>query len=680
MRTYVDYKNKKTIIVLLIILLVVVMISSCDMLVENLMQGSIAEKQDEKVINIIDPDLVNKIDAFNEDSYYPIVEGFYWVDNLGNKAIIQKVYEDTNRIDCLIENENGDFTHSYKGLSCYTFWKNWTDRMLTHGYFNISQIIVENDAIALGASWSSDGTSNGYYIIESYEITSLGKNITTPDGQSFNDCLETTRTIEYPEGYDWRKWLMEVKYYFQKGIGMVMAKNLWSDGSIETFYLVKSSRFGETVSYDANGAESGEVPDGDTAYISGTPVTVLGNSGDLEKKDYIFSNWNTAADGSGVAYEKGSEFLMGEEDITLYAQWEKLEHFNVVGWGTSSICTRVDTEGLPVFMESDRELFGSGPDGALSAEDFSCSIGSFSHADMSEENGVYTYTLYFTIPEAGQFSVSINDTAHDAVGNPVIAKQLHGRKIFEVIVPEAEHGHISIDSGLYAYGKLEFTALPDTDYLFSSWTGYPDWEASVSMSLNQNLILPVPNFEFDHKDYAVGTKGPAGGYIFYDDEADGIDDISGYRYLEAAPYGWYDTDGDLVYLEDDDPKFEWARYLTPIGRTEADLGAGSNNTSIIVNALSSGSYAAKICDDYSLTVKGEVFDSWFLPSQDELDLIFKNLKLNELGGFSDYWYWSSTELESDDARLLDFTIDSYPPPPQSGTKTNMMRVRPIRAF
>ena len=35
-------------------------------------------------------------------------------------------------------------------------------------------------------------------------------------------------------------------------------------------------------------------------------------------------------------------------------------------------------------------------------------------------------------------------------------------------------------------------------------------------------------------EYAVGDIGPAGGVIFYDDEADGTDDIPGVRYLEAV--------------------------------------------------------------------------------------------------------------------------------------------------
>ena len=37
------------------------------------------------------------------------------------------------------------------------------------------------------------------------------------------------------------------------------------------------------------------------------------------------------------------------------------------------------------------------------------------------------------------------------------------------------------------------------------------------------------------------------------------------------------------------------------------------------------------------------FNDWFLPSRDELDLMYQNLKKNGVGGFSDDWYWSSSE-------------------------------------
>jgi len=41
--------------------------------------------------------------------------------------------------------------------------------------------------------------------------------------------------------------------------------------------------------------------------------------------------------------------------------------------------------------------------------------------------------------------------------------------------------------------------------------------------------------------------------------------------------------------------------------------------------------------------KGGDFTNWHLPTRSELDLMYKNLKENGLGGFSDNWYWSLGE-------------------------------------
>ena len=71
--------------------------------------------------------------------------------------------------------------------------------------------------------------------------------------------------------------------------------------------------------YDANGGTGGAV----RAYLSGAEHTVLDiEDTDITKADYIFIGWNTAADGSGDAFESGDEFPM-TGNITLYAQWEQ---------------------------------------------------------------------------------------------------------------------------------------------------------------------------------------------------------------------------------------------------------------------------------------------------------------------------------------------------------------------
>ncbi len=50
-------------------------------------------------------------------------------------------------------------------------------------------------------------------------------------------------------------------------------------------------------------------------------MTVLGNTGTLVKTDYVFSGWNTQADGGGTAYAAGATFAMATANVNLYATW-----------------------------------------------------------------------------------------------------------------------------------------------------------------------------------------------------------------------------------------------------------------------------------------------------------------------------------------------------------------------
>lgn len=89
--------------------------------------------------------------------------------------------------------------------------------------------------------------------------------------------------------------------------------------------------------------------------------------------------------------------------------------------------------------------------------------------------------------------------------------------------------------------------------------------------------------------------------------------------------------------------------------------------------------AARICDDYSVTVGSIVYDDWFLPSKDELNLLYLNR--NAIGGFdvstSTGFYWSSTE--SDNAYYAwwqGFLVGNQ----VNNLKSFNKRVRAVRAF
>jgi len=120
----------------------------------------------------------------------------------------------------------------------------------------------------------------------------------------------------------------------------------------------------------------------------------------------------------------------------------------------------------------------------------------------------------------------------------------------------------------------------------------------------------------------IGTTGPGGGTIFYDKgDAEG-----GWQYLEAAPQ--------------DLPKMQWnnGEYVDT-GAEGTAVGTGKDNTDKIIATQGEGRYAAEACRSY----RGGGFSDWYLPSQDELDLMFKVLKANEVGDFKSDWYWSSSQ-------------------------------------
>ena len=172
-------------------------------------------------------------------------------------------------------------------------------------------------------------------------------------------------------------------------------------------------------------------------------------------------------------------------------------------------------------------------------------------------------------------------------------------------------------------------------------------------------------------EYDIGDTGPAGGIIFYDDLDDGQDDITGARYLEAAPND-IDVSGDYAHV--------WGGYETEVGSSAQGtaIGTGEDNTAAIVAAYgasdpydSTGDYAARLADQYAY----EGYNDWFLPSKDELDLMHQNKET--IGGFESVDYWSSSENGANVAwhqYFGDGLLQS------AGGKFGNWRVRAVRAF
>jgi hypothetical protein len=175
--------------------------------------------------------------------------------------------------------------------------------------------------------------------------------------------------------------------------------------------------------------------------------------------------------------------------------------------------------------------------------------------------------------------------------------------------------------------------------------------------------------------YDAYGLGPSGGYVFYENPNWETDN---WRYLEAAPAEWSGNPSDPSYI------FGHHRpegTNTMVG-TDTVVGTGAANTTALltmgdtaytsITGDAEDIYAGKVCSDYS----GGGYDDWFLPSKDELNLMYERLFLPRIGGLSADRYWSSSE-GSDTLAWYQAFFDGNQ---HSLTRSVTLKIRPIRAF
>lgn len=197
--------------------------------------------------------------------------------------------------------------------------------------------------------------------------------------------------------------------------------------------------------------------------------------------------------------------------------------------------------------------------------------------------------------------------------------------------------------------------------------------------LNIFLVLPEFDISFGFLCQAIhsGLVTPLGGYVFYENP----NFVTyGWRYLEAAP-------SDIVLDGEYNHIFGYYRTIpTGTDTLVGGTGTGESNTAALVSKMGStaytsyttstttttGDYAARLCDLYEAGGYGD----WFLPSKEELELMYRNLKVNNLGSFSSSYYWSSSEHYTYYACYQHFNNGNQ----FINYRYFDSRVRPVRAF
>jgi hypothetical protein len=211
---------------------------------------------------------------------------------------------------------------------------------------------------------------------------------------------------------------------------------------------------------------------------------------------------------------------------------------------------------------------------------------------------------------------------------------------------------IVIGNGIGAFDTISDLGYQYAHLLNSNTTYYVR-----AYAITENNISAYGN-EVSFTTLSVGQNGPGGGIVFFNKG----NTNGGWQYLESA-------------TSDQSTSTQWGCFGTSIPGTQRIVGSGEANTNLIVAGCSDASFASKLCDNLILGGQSD----WFLPSRDELNLMYKNMHLNSQGNFNTSTsYWSSSEYDYASAWNFPFYVGvaNY----DGNAKSNSYYVRAVRAF
>lgn len=222
----------------------------------------------------------------------------------------------------------------------------------------------------------------------------------------------------------------------------------------------------------------------------------------------------------------------------------------------------------------------------------------------------------------------------------------------------------TVNAGGTAY-RPKSPTCNDKYKTFAYWTLDGTTEYDFNTVVNDSITLKAV-----WKDYRVGDRGPAGGYIFYDCDADNDSEndgagpdglkssVCGWRFLEAA-----ENDLNTTRMWGETSYDNWG--------TKYEIGTGKKNTEILCKKAGRNSFAHAV-----LEKEIDGYKDWFVPSRYELNLMYQNLYKNGIGNFRNDQYWSSSEAYAHYASYQDFSTGKM----SEHSRDAYDYVRPVRSF
>jgi hypothetical protein len=308
--------------------------------------------------------------------------------------------------------------------------------------------------------------------------------------------------------------------------------------------------------------------------------------------------------------------------------------------------------------------------------------------------GTILFLLVFYAPQSMAAGTAKNLKCKGCVGTKDLAnKAVTGRKIrngavnFDKLGPDVQvildivdsndaritsnASNIAINSGEISSILSRFPVLLPTYMLSRTPTNVDDRNSEVPFPRGTIVVNTVSKqvyisaddtpglavwLSLTPKTYKIGDNGPAGGIVFH--TTDG-----GIHGLEAQTFNAFFGPWGCV-------------GAPPRGATNRSVGSGERNTATIVFSCQDLSAAGVVYDN---TYDG--YSDWYLPSIDELALLYAERFLPGLaGGFEAEYYWSSSRSTSTPGFALAWSFIGVSDSALQFPSNEAHAVRAIRSF
>ena len=230
--------------------------------------------------------------------------------------------------------------------------------------------------------------------------------------------------------------------------------------------------------------------------------------------------------------------------------------------------------------------------------------------------------------------------------------------------------------------------ITETDPVFTAWDkDYADLiNTPAAADGSETKVTAGTNVT------VTGSGTTASPYVVNATAGSGSTTYSVGDFAQGGIVFWVDETGQhglVAAKEDQSTGVRW--YAGTYGNTQAKGDgpfSGEANTSIIIAAQvaigdDGSTYAARICNELQVTEGGKTYGDWYLPSKEELNLMYQNKAtidatagVNGGSGFASAYYWSSTENNNNNAWKQNFDNGNQ----NNNNKNNTNRVRAVRDF